>query len=221
MAAMATKVDDVDGNYILMEYCRFNNLASHLMRAAVDMPPNGTERWLPESVLWRIFDCLVKGCMAMQCPPRYVPGNVNLAPAPPPGAPPLAVPLPANGVLFPEVIAPGAGNAAGHMGLVHLDLVRSPHIYPVVFNIQPSHSCDLAEKIKANFETVHRKGPHKWYISSLSNFALPIRSKINTALVFIRDFDAPALGLVPGHTTIPRIQVSALNICVESKKARD
>lgn len=215
MAAMATKVDNVDGDYILMEYCRFNNLASHLMRAAVDMPPNGTERWLPDSVLWRIFDCLVKGCMAMQCPPRLVPGNVNLAPAPPPGAPPLVIPLSTNGALLPEVIAPGVGNAEGHRGLVHLDLVRSPHVYPVVFNIQPSHSCNLAE-IKANFGTVYFKGPHKWYISSLSNFALPIRSRINIALVFARDFDVPALGLVPGHTTIPRIQVSTVYICLGS-----
>lgn len=124
MAAMANKVDDtVLGEYILMEYCKFGNLDSQLMKAAVDMPPNNTERWLPESVLWRIFDCLVKACMAMQCPPRYVPAN------PPPAAAPVAGPAPApqptSGAYLPEVVAPGTGQIAGHHGLVHFDLVGS------------------------------------------------------------------------------------------------
>lgn len=131
---MATRVDDAQGDYILMDYCRFGNLKSQLMKAAVDMPPDNTERWLPESVLWRIFDCLVKGCMAMQCPPRYVPGNAVPAPVPAAGAPAVAlaaapalaaaaVPLPTSGVDLPEVVAPGNGRNEGHLGMVHLDLV--------------------------------------------------------------------------------------------------
>lgn len=142
VADMANKVDGAEGEYILMDYCKFGNLDSHLMKAAVDMPPNNTERWLPESVLWRIFDCLVKGCMAMQCPPRYVPGNVVPAPAPVAGAPVIApapapaaapaaaaIPLTALGAAdLPEVVAPGNGRNAGHLGLVHFDLVSSVSI---------------------------------------------------------------------------------------------
>lgn len=127
MAAMANKVDDtVLGEYILMEYCKFGNLESQLMKAAVDTPPNNTERWLPESVLWRIFDCLVKACMAMQCPPRYVPANPPPAPAAAAAAPvagPAPAPLPTSGAYLPEVVAPGIGQIAGHHSLVHFDLV--------------------------------------------------------------------------------------------------
>lgn len=172
VANMATKVDDVDGDYILMDYCKFDNLASQLKKAAVDMPPNGTERWLPESVLWLIFDCLVKGCMAMQCPPRYVPGNVNLAPAPAPGAPPPAIPLATDGTLLPEVVAPGVGNAAGHMGLVHFDLVRSPHTYPISFKIRPCYPCDLAVSRKCSSRFGNGSSLGSLSLPGLENHAL-------------------------------------------------
>lgn len=125
MAAMSTKIDTTEGEYILMNYCRFGTLESKLMKAAVDMPPANTERWLPESVLWRIFDCLVKAGMAMQCPPRYVPGNAA------PGRPP---PAPTDGGDLPEVIAPGNGPNAGHYGIVHLDLVGNLPIHFESFN---------------------------------------------------------------------------------------
>lgn len=153
VADMATKVDGAQGEYILMDYCKFGNLESQLMKAAVDMAPNNTERWLPESVLWRMFDCLVKGCMAMQCPPRYVPGNVVPAPAPAAGAPVIApapapaaapVPLTALGAAdLPEVVAPGNGRNAGHLGLVHFDLVGNVLIYPEPFNHRLSSSLGL------------------------------------------------------------------------------
>lgn len=134
MADMANKVDDnVLGEYILMEYCKFGNLESQLMKAAVDMPPDNTERWLPESVLWRIFDCLVKACMAMECPPRYVPANPAPAAAPAAAAPvagPAPAPLPTSGPYLPEVVAPGIGQIAGHRGLVHFDLVGSLLNFP-------------------------------------------------------------------------------------------
>lgn len=138
MANMASKIDGAEGEYILMDYCKFGNLESQLMKAAVDMPPNNTERWLPESVLWRIFDCLVKACMAMQCPPRYVPANpAGAAPAAAPAAGPAPLgpapaPLPVSGPNLPEVIAPGVGQIAGHFGLVHFDIVGSLSIYPSV-----------------------------------------------------------------------------------------
>lgn len=93
-----------------MDYCKFGNLESQLMKAAVDMPPDGTERWLPESVLWRIFDCLVKGCMAMQCPPRFVPGNAPPAP-PPPLAPGGALLVGAAAAIAALSAAVGAPNA--------------------------------------------------------------------------------------------------------------
>lgn len=136
MANMARKMDGTEGEYILMDYCKFGNLESQLMKAAVDQPPNNTERWLPESVLWRIFDCLVKACMAMQCPPRYVPANPAPAGAAPPAAPaagPAPAPLPTSGANLPEVIAPGNGQIAGHLGFVHFDIVGSLSIYPNVF----------------------------------------------------------------------------------------
>ena len=119
---MGNKVDDTQGRYLLMDWCRFGTLQAQLLRAAVDMPPNNTERWLPEPVLWRIFDCLIKACMAMECPPRYVPGN---APPAVPGAAAAALPLATSGGYLPEVVAPGNGPNAGHYGIVHGDLVGS------------------------------------------------------------------------------------------------
>lgn len=109
VADMAQKIDGHDGSYFLMEHCKFGNLEAQLSRAARDMP-DGTERYLPESVLWRFFDCLVKACMAMEEPPRLNPANG-------------AVPVSAQGGHLPEVLT--AGNP-GREGLVHIDLVSHP-----------------------------------------------------------------------------------------------
>ncbi|POS81278.1 hypothetical protein DHEL01_v200328 [Diaporthe helianthi] len=117
-------VDDTLGSYILMDHCRFGTLHDQLLKAAVDQDPNHTERWLPEPVLWRIFDCLVKACMAMQCPPRYVPANAPQPPAAAPGAAAAQPPWPTSlsAGWLPEVVAPGNGANAGHYGIVHGDL---------------------------------------------------------------------------------------------------
>jgi hypothetical protein len=132
---IGNRVDVNQDNYLLMEYCSYGTLQSQLLKAAIDMPPNDTERWLPEWVLWRIFDCLLKGCMAMECPPRYNPRN---APPAAPGAAPAPLPLPASqtaGILREED-APGAGQGAGHYGIVHGDLVRRVlHHFKISVNI--------------------------------------------------------------------------------------
>lgn len=102
---MAQKIDGHQGSWFLMELCKFGSLESQLHKAARDM--NGTERYFPESVLWRFFDCLVKSLMAMEEPPRLNPNNG-------------AVPLPVQGGFLPEVLTPAN---PGRQGLVHLDLV--------------------------------------------------------------------------------------------------
>ncbi|KAG6354492.1 hypothetical protein INS49_004509 [Diaporthe citri] len=68
--------------------------------------PGGTERYLPESVLWRFFDCLVKACMAVEEPPRLNPANG-------------AVPVSTQGGHLPEILTPGN---PGREGIVHIDL---------------------------------------------------------------------------------------------------
>lgn len=108
VADMAQKIDGHQGTWFLMEFCKFGSLESQLHKAARDMPPNGIERYFPDEVLWRFFDCLVKSCMAMEEPPRLNPAN---------GA---AVPLSVRGPFFPEVLTPVN---PGREGLVHLDLV--------------------------------------------------------------------------------------------------
>lgn len=120
---MANTVDNATG-YILMDYCKLGTLESQLIKAAVDMP-NGTERYLPDSVLWRIFDCLVKACMAMECPPRFAPGNAAAGAQPP---------LPISGGYLPEVVAPGNGRQA--RGIVHFDMVGRLSAYLELFNLQ-------------------------------------------------------------------------------------
>lgn len=106
VADMAQKIDGHDGSYFLMEHCKFGNLEAQLFKTAKDMP-NGTERYFPESILWRFFDCLVKACMAMEEPPRLNPANG-------------AVPVATQGLHLPEVLT--AGNP-GREGIVHIDLV--------------------------------------------------------------------------------------------------
>lgn len=126
---MANRVDGAQGEYVLMDYCKFGTLESQLMKAAVDMPPDNTERWLPEPVLWRIFDCLVKGCMAMQCPPRYVPGNAP--PAPPPlYAPGAALAITLSAIIAAVAAAAGAPNAFPN-ALAVLAAANAPSPVPV------------------------------------------------------------------------------------------
>lgn len=114
MADMADRIDGHEGcSYFLMEYCKFGDLLGQLRKAARDMP-NGTERYLPESVLWLLFDCLVKACMAMEQPPMQNPASG---------------PLPANaqGGFLPEVLTPGN---LGSEGIVHMDLVSHHLVSP-------------------------------------------------------------------------------------------
>ncbi|KAJ0120639.1 hypothetical protein J7T55_015369 [Diaporthe amygdali] len=106
VADMADKIDGHQGSWFLMEYCKFGNLEAQLRKAARDMP-NNTERYLPESVLWRFFDCLTKACMAMEEPPRLNPANG-------------AVPAPTQGGYLPEVLTPGN---VGRQGIAHMDLI--------------------------------------------------------------------------------------------------
>lgn len=114
VADMAAKIDGHQGSWFLMEYCKFGNLEAQLRKAARDMP-NNTERYLPEPVLWRFFDCLTKACMAMEEPPRLNPANG-------------AVPAPTQGGYLPEVLTPGN---VGRQGIAHMDLVsHRTRLYP-------------------------------------------------------------------------------------------
>lgn len=106
---MAQRIDGHDGSYFLMEHCKFGNLEGQLFKAARDMP-GGTERYLPESILWRFFDCMVKACMAMEEPPRLNPLNG-------------VIPVNAQGPYLPEVLTPGN---PGREGIVHIDFVSHP-----------------------------------------------------------------------------------------------
>lgn len=103
-----------------MEYCRFGDLERQLFKAA--RHNNGTYRWLPSTVLWRFFDCLVKALIAMEIPPRYDPMNA---------APNAAIgglgPAPIRGPNLPEVISVGA--PAAREGIVHFDLVSISFLF--------------------------------------------------------------------------------------------
>lgn len=104
---MAQSVDGHYGySYYLMDYCKFGNLEAQLRRAARD-GPNRRERYFPEPVLWRFFDCLVKGGMAMEEPPMQ---NTVLG----------TCPADARGDFLPEQIT---ANNQGREGIAHMDLV--------------------------------------------------------------------------------------------------
>lgn len=160
---MGTRVDNTRGRYILMDHCRFGTLRSQLFKAAVDQDPNNTERWLPDSVLWRIFDCLIKACMAMECPPRYVPANGPQAPAPAAGAAPAVPPWTTSlsAGYLPEVVAPGNGINAGHYGIVHGDLVC--RIF--VASNHPAHSYSFLKILPNSLhEPASRTNPHPIFL---------------------------------------------------------
>lgn len=88
---------------LFMEYAKHGDMREMLHKLA------DADRHLPPEALWRIFDCLVKGCITMEYPPRYTPAGP---------------PLPNNGDPLPEVIPPGgqAAPALGFHGYVHFDL---------------------------------------------------------------------------------------------------
>lgn len=65
--------------------------------------------------------------------------------------------------------------------------------------------------IEAHFESFYFAGPYKRYSAYSLDCAIRIRPQTNIALVFVRDFDPPAAGLVPSHTAIPRIQVGSVH----------
>ncbi|KUI66988.1 hypothetical protein VM1G_02307 [Cytospora mali] len=108
---------DNDEGILFMEYARFGDLRELLNKAARAAPAN-QQLPFPVQVLWRFFDCLVKGCIAMDYPPRAVPANF------PNNAAANMTEAPTAGGYLPETIPPGglAGNVAGHAGIVHFDL---------------------------------------------------------------------------------------------------
>ena len=88
---------------LFMEYAKQGDMRNMLNKLA------NAGRHLPPEALWRIFDCLVKGCIAMEYPPRLVPPGYAVT---------------RNERPLPEVIPPGgqAGPVRGYRGVVHFDL---------------------------------------------------------------------------------------------------
>ncbi|KUI57802.1 hypothetical protein VP1G_05087 [Cytospora mali] len=111
---------DNDEGILFMDYARFGDLRELLHKAARAAPAN-QQLPFPVQVLWRFFDCLVKGCIAMDYPPRAGPANF------PNNADPNVTEAPTAGGYLPETIPLGglAGNVAGHAGIVHFDLDHS------------------------------------------------------------------------------------------------
>lgn len=86
-----------------MEFSKLGDMRHAIQRL------EAANRHLPSEALWLIFDCLVKACIAMEYPPRYVTAGPILDP---------------DGDYLPEVIPPGgqAAPANGFRGVVHFDL---------------------------------------------------------------------------------------------------
>ncbi|KAF3762795.1 hypothetical protein M406DRAFT_72782 [Cryphonectria parasitica EP155] len=91
-------IDD-DPNLIIMPYCKYGDLTKWLSKSG-NGGPRGYPAWIPPSVLWRYFDCLVKGCIAMQYPPRYQELNQG------PDDDYVPIPQRPNQDLLPEVVPP-------------------------------------------------------------------------------------------------------------------
>lgn len=108
---------DRDNGLLFMEYARFGDL-DRLVNKATTAAPNGGRQEFPVPALWRFLDCLVKGCIAMEYPPRELPTNF------PNNAPPGTVSAPTAGPNLPETMPPVNvfGNSPGHVGIVHFDL---------------------------------------------------------------------------------------------------
>lgn len=113
---MAEALDNDDG-LLFMEYARFGDVAKFLNKAAA-AALDGGQLPFPVPTVWRFFDCLVKGCISMDYPPREVPANI------PNNVDDPGAPAPTAGANLPETIPPGGldGNVPGHAGIVHFDL---------------------------------------------------------------------------------------------------
>lgn len=98
----ADNLDSAQG-VLFMEFARMGDLRNWIEKLA------GEDNHLPPQVLWRIFDCLVKACNAMEYPP-------HLRSQGPRDGPPLPEDIPQG--------PPGAQPTAqpGYTGLVHFDL---------------------------------------------------------------------------------------------------
>ncbi|POS76787.1 hypothetical protein DHEL01_v204820 [Diaporthe helianthi] len=148
---MSNMVDSWHGHsHFLMEYCKFGNLEAQLRRAAQD-GPNGVERYFPEPVLWRFFDCLVKGCMAMEEPPMQ-----NTATAT----------LPSNfqGDFLPEQIS-GVNNQYRE-GIAHMDLSSS---MALIHRLFPCHSFLDAQTFHAYRQAI-LSGPLRYNVEREEQF---------------------------------------------------
>lgn len=86
-----------------MEYSKLGDMRQCLDRLTREY------RDLPPVALWRVFDCLVKACIAMEYPPRFTQAGP---------------PLPTKGDLLLEAVPAGGAAAAatGFRGNVHFDL---------------------------------------------------------------------------------------------------
>ncbi|KAI7780758.1 hypothetical protein LA080_015549 [Diaporthe eres] len=171
VADMASRVDGAQGEYILMDYCKFGNLDSQLMKAAIDMPPDNRERWLPEPVLWRIFDCLVKGCMAMQCPPRHVPGNAPPAP-PPPIAPASAFTVALSAIIVAIAAVAGVPNAFPVSNAVLANAANPPVTLPTSGGnlpevIAPGYGTIAGHRGMVHFDLVETSTPPQLVLSQV------------------------------------------------------
>lgn len=104
---MAIGLDNAMG-LLFMEFARLGDLENWVHKLGRQ---NSS---LPTEALWRIFDCLVKACIAMEYPPRHVPR---------PGQP-VGTVAPTSGGDLPEVVPPGGQNfpATGFHGTVHFDM---------------------------------------------------------------------------------------------------
>lgn len=94
---------DAEPGLLFMEYSKLGDMRHCLNRLTRE------DRDLPPQALWRVFDCLVKACIAMEYPPRLTQAGP---------------PLPSKGDFLAEVVPAGGAAAAatGFRGNVHFDL---------------------------------------------------------------------------------------------------
>lgn len=94
---------DAEPGLLFMEYSKLGDMRQCLDRLTREY------RVMPVGALWRVFDCLVKACIAMEYPPRLTQAGP---------------PLPTKGDPLSEVVPAGGAAAAatGFQGYVHFDL---------------------------------------------------------------------------------------------------